>query len=148
DPHFKVVKYIENSADVFPNTDIKGGIIVSLWDLSKDFGSIITDYAPAGIFIPYPVLVSIMRKVVINNFKSFSKIVHPRTIYNFTEEMHKDHPDAASKLSKCHANDVTSNIFDRLPEIFCKEMPQDGKEYIKIVGRKNFKRKIMYIERK
>jgi hypothetical protein len=148
DPHFKVVKYIEKSADVFPNTDIKGGIIISLWNLNQNYGSIVTDYAPAGIYIPYKPLVNIMRKVVNGNFDSFSKIVHPRTIYNFTKEMHIEHPEAISKLSKGHANDVSSNIFDRLPKIFYKEIPKDGQQYVKIIGRKNFKREVMYVNRK
>ena len=49
--HFCVVKYEQVSSRIFPKTDIKGGIVISLYDTQKDFGSIADNFSPAGIFI-------------------------------------------------------------------------------------------------
>ena len=35
DPHFKVISYYSNSSDLFPDTDIKGGVAISYYDNSK-----------------------------------------------------------------------------------------------------------------
>ena len=43
---------------------------------------------------------------------------------------------------------MASNIFDRLPEIFYDEIPNDGEKYIKILGRYNNQRTYKYIKRK
>ncbi|MDU7505124.1 MAG: restriction endonuclease, partial [Clostridia bacterium] len=40
-------------------------------------------------------------------------------------------------LSKGHPYDMSTNIFDRLPQIFHEEKPNDNYEYIQILGRKN-----------
>ena len=48
--------------------------------------------------------------------------------------MHDDYPDAASLMSKGHAYDLKSNVFDRLSMIFYDEKPNDGHEYIRILG--------------
>ncbi|WP_337097937.1 Eco57I restriction-modification methylase domain-containing protein, partial [Limosilactobacillus fermentum] len=138
--HFKIVEYFPDSSKVFPGIDIKGGVVITCYDSDNEIQSIDEKYSPAGIYIPFSELNSIMHKVVTDDFESFSKIVYPRTIYSFTQLMHDDHPDAASKLSKGHAFDVSSNIFDRLPELFFDEKPTDGEEYIQLVGRKKSSR--------
>ena len=51
--------------------------------------------------------------------------------------MHKEHPEALGQLSKGHPYDMSTNIFDRLPQIFHEEKPNDNYEYIQILGRKN-----------
>ena len=49
--------------------------------------------------------------------------------------MHEEHPEAIHLLSKGHAYDLSSNVFDRLgEEFFHEEKPQDGHSYIKILG--------------
>lgn len=143
--HFKIVEYFPDSSKVFPGIDIKGGVVITCYDSDNEIQSIDEKYSPAGIYIPFSELNSIMHKVVTDDFESFSKIVYPRTIYSFTQLMHDDHPDAASKLSKGHAFDVSSNIFDRLPELFFDEKPTDGEEYIQLVGRKKSSRISKYI---
>ncbi|MGN0193789.1 MAG: Eco57I restriction-modification methylase domain-containing protein [Pseudoramibacter sp.] len=147
DPHFKIVYYVGKSAEVFPRTDIKGGVVITLRDANKDFGSISKNYAPAGIFVPFKELHSVMHKVFDKKEESFSNIVYPRTIYKFTEKLHEDYPNARKKLSKGHAYDVSSNIFDRLPEVFFEEKPDDNNQYIQIVGRKKAKRVTKYIRK-
>lgn len=141
DPHFKILDYHANAATVFPNTSINGGIVVSYHDNTKEFASI-------KVFTKYAELNSILTKITTSStFQSMESIVFTRTSYRMTEKMHMDHPDAINKLSKGHAYDFASNIFDRLPEIFFNNAPQDGNTYIKALGRKNNTRVYQYIRR-
>jgi hypothetical protein len=142
DNHFKVLEYIEDCSKVFPNTEIKGGIAITYYDKTKDFGKIDT-------FTPYKELNSILQKVRNHKtFQSIQSIVITRTAYRLTEIMHKEHPEALSQLSIGHPYDMSTNIFDRLPQIFYDEKPNDKDEYIKILGRQNNERVFKYVKRK
>lgn len=141
DPHLKILYYESDSTKVFVNTDIKGGIAITYHDTRKTFGAIET-------FTPYPEINTVLQKVKQRkDFKSLSNIVYSRTSYRLTDLMHRDYPDALNKLSKGHAYDMSSNIFQRLPEIFFDKKPNDGKEYIQILGRENNLRVYKYIRR-
>lgn len=62
---------------------------------------------------------SILEKVRDNGkFSSFADIVVTSFAYHFTQKMHDDYPDAASLMSRGHAYDLKSNVFDRLSMIF------------------------------
>ncbi|CAK7036166.1 MAG: hypothetical protein BACD_00119 [Bacteroides rodentium] len=139
DPDLKVLTYEPDSKKVFPNTEIKGGVAVTYHQKDGSFGAI-------GTFTPYQELNSIFRKVDgIEGFESLSSIVVTSYAYHFTDTMHKENPDAASLLSKGHAYDLKSNVFDRLPMIFLDEKPDDGKEYVRVLGRANNSRAYKYI---
>ncbi|MDD1383199.1 Eco57I restriction-modification methylase domain-containing protein [Limosilactobacillus reuteri] len=147
--HFCVVKYEQVSSRIFPKTDIKGGIVISLYDTQKDFGSIADNFSPAGIFIAYRPLINIMKKVTARNFRSFSDLIYGRNIYRFTDDMHHDHPNIINKLSKGHAYDLSSNVFKRVPELFLSKKPNDNKDkYLGILGRDNNQRVIKYIDKR
>lgn len=61
--------------------------------------------------------------------------------------MHKENPNAMALLSKGHPYDMSTNIFELLPFIFFDEKPNNGKEYVRIVGRKDNNRAYKYIKR-
>lgn len=141
--HFKVLKYEKDSDKVFPGltTPIKGGLAITYFDSKAKFGVI-------GAFTQYEELNSICHKVIdAPNFESLMDIVYPRTSYRLTDQLHKDFPDAINKLSKGHAYDMASNIFERLPEVFLDRVPSDNKSYVKIIGRLNNKRTYKFIKR-
>lgn len=141
DPYLKVIYYESESKKVFENVDIKGGIAVTYHDNSKDFGAI-------KVFTQYSELNEIMKKVVEQpKFISLIEIVYSRTAYRLTDLIHKDYPNAIDNLSKGHAYDMASNIFERLPFIFYDEKPSDENDYVKIIGRENNKRCWKYIRR-
>ena len=142
DEHLKVLYYEQDSSKVFSNTDIKGGVSVTYRNINKNYGAIDT-------FTAFPELNSILKKVVVNNknFKSFSDIIYGRNIYRFTNIMHKENPDAINKLSKGHAYDLSSNVFDRLSDIFFEKKPIDENEYIQIFGRQNNERVYRYVRK-
>ncbi len=141
DPHMKVVWHEQNSANVFPNTDIKGGVAITYRDADKDFG-------PIGIFTPFPEINTVLPKVINrDDFESFSKIVITSFAYHFTKKLYDEYPELLGRLSKGHDYDLKSNAFDKLPEIFTEDKPNDGYDYIKIFGRFSGKRAYRFVRR-
>ena len=143
DEHFKVLAYEPDSNNVFPAlaTPIKGGIAITYHDCKRKFGSIV-------VFSQYPQANTISRKVISHKgYKSFMDIVYSRTVYRLTDKMHHDYPNAINQVSDGHAYDMSSNIFERIPEIFHNDVVNDGKDYIRILGRINNTRMYKYIRR-
>ena len=139
DEHFKVLKYEADCNKVFSNTDIKGGVAISYRDNIKVFG-------PINIFTPYDELNHILEKVKNRKgFESFSKIMVTSYAYHFTERLYEDYPQLKGSLSSGHDYDLKSNVFEKMPQPFFDEKPDDGKKYIKILGRKDNQRTYRYI---
>ena len=147
DKHFRIIEYMANSGNVFPRTDIKGGVAITLHDRLKNFGSISQNYAPAGIYIPFEILVRIMNQVVKHDGEiiGLDSIVYAPENYKFTDKMHDENPSVLSRLSKGHKYDLKSNVFDKLPDIFLDKDPKDGHVYVKIYGLKSRHRTFAYI---
>ena len=138
DEHFKVMYYEADSKKVFPNTNIKGGIAISYRDSKKGFGAIDT-------FTPYNELNSILKKVKRKNFISFRTIIVTSYAYHFLNQLYIDLPQLKGKLSKGHEFDLKSNVFEKMEIVFLEKRPQDGREYIRILGRFNNERCYRYI---
>lgn len=139
DPHFKVMHYEEDASKVFANTDIKGGVAIT-------YRTSDAKYEPIVVFTKYPALNHILHKV--NNtidFVPMDTLVVTRTAYRLTEKLHQEHTEAMDQLSKGHPYDMSTNIFDRLPQFFFNEAPNDGNKYIRILGRENSQRVYKYI---
>lgn len=153
DEHFKVLHYEEDGHKVFPSlsTPLRGGVAITYRDNSKNYGAIVA-------FTKYPEVNDIFHKVLYNgNFEALMDIVYSRTAYRLTDAMHKDYPEARYRkgengknlglLSKGHDYDMSSNIMSLIPAIFYDEEPDDGNDYIQILGRVNNKRIYKYIRR-
>ncbi len=141
DEHFKVLDYEGDASKIFPNTDIKGGVAITYHDTGREFGAI-------NIFTKYLELNDILHKVfAVDEFSPMSDIVVTRTAYRLTDLMHEENPEAINRLSKGHAYDMSTNIFERLPQIFFNKKPNDSYDYIKILGRENNERVYKFIRR-
>lgn len=140
DKHLKVVWYESDSTAVFPNVDIKGGVAVTLRNANKDYGVI-------GDFSPHEEVKSILKKVRAADFKSLSELVFSPESYRLSKKIHEDHPEIKDRLSKGHAYDLTTNIFEKLNDIFADVKPEDSKEYVQILGRNNNERVLKWIDR-
>lgn len=141
DEHLKVLWYEADSKRVFTNTDIKGGVAVTLHNASKQYEHI-------GVFVPYREMASVLKKVTGSPaFLPLSSEVLSAYSYKFTQKMHDDFPDAHEKMSSGHAFDLKSNVFNRLPHILLSEKPEDGDNYLRIVGREGNNRVTKYIRR-
>lgn len=141
DKHFSIVMYEADCSKIFPNTEIKGGIVISYHDNTKDFGEI-------DVFTIYPELNTLMKKVVTrSDFSSISEIISGRSMYRFTKKMHEEVPDAAQRLSKGHENDLTSNVFEKLPDVMTESLYDGISEYYRILGRINNERAYRFVKK-
>lgn len=141
DKYLGICEFWPKSDKLFDDTDIKGGITISLRDDQVNKG-------PIGLFTPYPELNAILQTVSNHKgFKPMSDMVISRTAYRFTDKMHEDHPEAIGQLSNGHPYDVSTNIFERLPQVFFDEKPNDENEYIRILGRVGNVRAMKYVRR-
>ena len=140
--HVKIICYTQNSNDFFPNTDIKGGVAITYYDPEENFGAI-------RVFTPFAELNSIYKKVVLNNkdFSPFSKIVCSRKIYKLTEKFYKENPSAPTYLKDSNNYTIGTNAFDKMAEYFFDEKPNDGAEYVQILGRVGVNRIFKWIRR-
>ena len=152
DEHLKVLYYEQNSAKIFNNTDIKGGVVITYHNREKECGAI-------QIFTAYPLLNTIIQKVKKQIKSSLSDIVFAPESYKFTKQMYVDHPEILSMtmiskgkevplISKGHDYDLTSNIFDKLYNIVFFETKQGADECVEIFGRKSNERVCLYVNRK
>lgn len=154
-PHFKIIRFEENATSIFPNTDIKGGIVISYYDINENFGTI-------EEFIPDKTLNKIAKKFK-ENTDSFSSIVYSgRSDLKFTDDFLKNYPnsinDRLNSIKKVHSSVVSlspgeefelkSSTFDVLSYIFKDVKPIDEENYYKILGLEKGKRTYKWIEKK
>lgn len=141
DSHFKVLHYESDASRVFSNTDIKGGVAITIRNTEKQYGAI-------GVFTAYSELNGILHKVI--NKEGYNDyldtVVSSRGLYRFSETFYKDYPNASKMVGKGSGNMIVSNIFDKMSKAFLEEKPQRG-DYVAILGRKNNERIIKYLKR-
>ncbi len=141
DQHFTVLYFESDASKIFPNTDIKGGVAISLHNQNKEFGAI-------GTFASYTELNAILRKVCTINHSGFlDSIVSSRGLYRFSNTFYADYPQASSMVGAGSGNMVVSNIFDKFDDAFHVSLPSPSDEYVAILGRKNNTRILKYIKR-
>lgn len=142
DSYFKILSYTEKSSNWFTNTDIKGGVVISYRNTHRKG-------KPIEVFTPYNILNSLLKKVVnTSGFIELSSICVSRTAYRLTQKLHDEYPNAINQLSNGHAYDMSTNIFERLPEVFFESKPDDGNNYIQILGRIKNERTYRYVCKK
>lgn len=139
DDHFKVLSYTPNSADVFPDVDIKGGVAVMYRDSNQHFGKI-------GSYTAYPELNSIYKKVVdAGNFTPFSESIFPQNKFNL-EVLYSEHPELRAVIgSDGREKRLTTSIFC-LQNILTRE--QLEKTDIKILGLVSNNREWRFVHRR
>lgn len=140
DPHFKVLKYWDNSDDVFSSVDVKGGIAITSWYVKEKT-------KPIVFFTPHNELHSITKKVVTEKMNPFSDIVYPRDLYKLNATVYLENPHIEGRHSKGHRYDLSSNAYKLYPEIFHNEKPNDNiTEYALIYGKKGKMREMKWIK--
>ncbi|MCI6877307.1 MAG: Eco57I restriction-modification methylase domain-containing protein [Erysipelotrichaceae bacterium] len=162
DEHFKVLKYVSDSAKVFSNTEIKGGVSIHYRNNNIKFGAI-------EIFTEHPELNVILNKVKKSaELISLNTIMYPYSTYTLSEKLWEDYPEKKKEVEYIAQNRnklkkeekegklsnlriITTNIFDLLSksnwgvDLFHDTKPNDD-EYIGIIGRQNNSRQIKYIK--
>lgn len=140
DVHFKVEHYIQKSNDVFKNTDIKGGVVITYRDKGKNFGEI-------GTFTSFRELNEIRKKVVNNDtFENIMPIINTQNKFNLNA-LYKDYPKYKSIIgSNGRDKRLRQIIMERLPEIFTESKKED--ESYKILGLIDRQRSYRYVPQK
>lgn len=138
DEHLKVVYYEQNSAKIFPNTDIKGGIAITYRDANEKFGAI-------GTFTHLEELNSILAKVLNDDFNSFNELLYGKSSYKFTPKIYEENPELKGRVSVNEEKSIGSNIFDKLPEVFSDSKQNNNQ--IQILGRKSGSRIFKWINK-
>lgn len=141
DKHFKVIKYFENSKDIFDNVDIKGGVAITYRDKTQDFDII-------GTFTPNETIRSIIKKVKLFNERTFADIIYSNTSYKYTKLFFEENEGFSNRVSGGSSRYLSSSCFDKFPEVFFEEEPSNENTYIRIVGRKNNQRVILYVDKR
>jgi hypothetical protein len=127
DSHLTVPYYVPNSDELFPGTDIKGGIAVTYWDEDHDGEPIVT-------FTSYPELNTILHKVLAKHGPSIEMTVSSGRAYAYTQAMHDENAEASGKMSSDAQFRVSTNAFDQLPFLYHSESPGGNKEYVSVYG--------------
>ena len=137
--HLKVLTYERDSSKIFSNTDIKGGVAITYFNSGKSI-------SPIGRFIIYDEMRSVKEKVQPFIDTNLSSWIYAPESYKFTKLMHDEHIDVEDKMSAGHKYDVTTNVLDKLKDlVFFEEKPNDGQEYVRIIGLENSKRAYRWI---
>ena len=139
DEHIRVIYFEHKSSNIFPNTDIKGGVAITFRNANKIIG-------PIGTFTPFEELNTILTKVTLHDFYPVSNIIFGNSSYKFTNKLYEDNPKLRGRSKTSEENSIGTNIFEKLPEIFFDE-PLNNKDYICIYGRKDDKRIFKWIKR-
>lgn len=137
DSHLKIADYSANSTDFFPNVDIKGGVAISLRNLSLTYGPIIT-------YTAYPQLNSIISKVSAKRSQSICDIIYPQNKFNL-DALSESYKGILSKIgSDGREKRLTTSIFN-LIEVFKTE--SDSNDDVVIFGLVNNKRCCRWIDK-
>lgn len=132
DKHFRVLDYIQKSERIFPNTDIKGGVAITIYDNNKDFGEI-------GVFTAFNQLNEIFHKV--KNEKSIdgiNQIIYTQNKFNL-----KELNNTIEGLNRTDKR-LESNIFQL--EVFTEN--ENSSEQMPVLGLINNRRVTRFIDKK
>lgn len=140
DAHIKILFDEQDSSKVFPNTDIKGGVVVTLRDANRDFGAI-------GLYVEHAEMNSILMKVRAGSTCFMPTIGCSQNSFKLTERLYLEHPELEGVLSKGHRLDLKSNALSKLDCILYEVKPVDGFEYGQLLGRLGGKRTYRYIKK-
>lgn len=141
DKYFKILYYEPVAVNVFPNTDIKGGVAISYRNSEQECGAI-------EIFTAYNELNSIIKKVTSksNENERLNTIIASQGLYRFSDMFFTENPTAVEKMGAGTGNKIVSSVMEKLPEVFLDEPTGDHK-YVRFLGRLKNQRVYKYIRR-
>lgn len=156
DKHLEVMYYNANSAEIFPNTDIKGGVAVLYRDSTKE-------KEPIKQFTPDENLRNIANRFGLNAEKHLTSIMYGgRSALKFNETFLEKYPKSKNDrlkyiqktrptvkvLSKNEEYEIKSSTFESLEYVFTENKPHDTTLFYRILGLYGTARTWRWIERK
>ncbi|NEU03620.1 Eco57I restriction-modification methylase domain-containing protein [Clostridium senegalense] len=156
DKHFKVIRYEADATTIFPNTEIKGGVVIAYRDINEDFGAIIN-------FVPDEQLRDIISHFTQDEEHNFSSIMfggrsdlkfndaflqdYPQSIEDRLKAIQEEHPNV-KKLGTNEEYELKSPTLDILSYAFEDKEPDNADDYYKILGLVNSTRVYKWIPKK
>ena len=143
DKHFKVLSYEADASRIFANTEIKGGVVITIYDKNQNYGAI-------KVFTVHEELNDIIHKVLeaSENGGFLDTIISSRGNYRTTEQFKMDFPYVVNRLGKGTGNMIASNFFEKIPECYSTKKLIDNDNCIGILCRVNNVRTMCYIKQK
>ena len=138
DEHLKVIYFEQDSANIFPNTDIKGGVVVTYRNAREKLG-------PIEIFTAFDELNSILHKVSVSTKETLDSIISGRGVYRLSEKALNSYPQIEDIQSKGHKYDVGSGAFKILSNIVFFDERQSAND-VQILGLENLNRTYKWID--
>lgn len=128
DPHLTVPIYVRDSSELFPGTKIRAGIAVTYRDATRAG-------APIETFTAYPELNTILHKVVESGGLPLEHhgITSSRS-YRYTDKLYSDHPEALALRPDGNSALISTNTFDQFSFLFHEDRPDDGWDYVQVLG--------------
>lgn len=145
DKHVKVLEYEPDASKVFPTTDIKGGVAVTLRDAGRDFGAI-------EVFTPYQQLNSIVSKInsVCDKSQRLDAIFASQRLHKLSDDFFDDFGEddnVKANMTSGTRTKIVSSFVEKMPHIFVpKEAP--SKDEIRLLSRIGGKREWRCVKRK
>lgn len=138
DTHFKVLDYEVVSSNVFPGTDIKGGVAVTFRSENRSYG-------PIRVFTAFPELTSIYKKAgAKENQPSLADTVYTQVRFDL-ESLYVDYPSYKDVIgSNGKDKRFRNNIFDKIAAFSDKQQDED----YRILGIQKNKRVWKFIPKK
>ncbi|MDN4597587.1 Eco57I restriction-modification methylase domain-containing protein [Leifsonia virtsii] len=139
DPHLTVPIYVRDSSELFPGTKIRAGIAVTYRDAARKG-------EPVGTFTEYPELNRIVHKVAEHGFKPLEALnMTSSRSYRYTAAMHEAFPQALGLMPSGEQFKINTKTFENLSFLYSEERPQDGHEYVQLLGVIKNKRVLRWI---
>jgi len=127
DTHLTVAHYVSNSDELFPGTDIKGGIVVTYRDDSRDVD-------PIGTFTKYPELTLILHKVMHSQEPSIEAEITSSRSYRYTPDLYDANPELRSLRPSGNEALVSTNTFAQFESVLHESRPEDEQSYARVLG--------------
>lgn len=156
DTHLKIEKYFQDSSEVFPNTNINGGVVITYHDVTQE-------YEPIGMFIPDETFRKIANRFNHLGTESMSSIIYGgRSDLKFNDVFLNDYPETPDRILKLLQSkhkeikklgpneeyELKSSSFERTPYAFENVEPESIKDYYKILGVEKGKRVYKWVLKK
>jgi hypothetical protein len=127
DTHLTVPHYVPNSDELFPGTDIKGGIAVTYRDDARQVDPIIT-------FTRYPELNTILHKMMKSHGGSLEALITTSRSFRYMPKLYEDNPELLALRPRGNEALVESNALEQFSKVFHEAQPGDGNDYVQVLG--------------
>ena len=137
DPHLKVLQYERDASKFFPNTEIKGGVVITYHDSARNYG-------PIGVFTEHKELHCILQKIKSVNPKaqSLTLIMYNQTRFDL-ESLYAKFPEYRSVIgSSGQDKRFRNNIFEKIDAFHSSPQTATDVEVWGVINNKRVRRYI------